>query len=52
MFVWANYVHENSDTFCARVVIDIEIGIDGNYLSQLLLLIFLYFYFHLRDFYL
>ena len=38
--------------FCARVAIDVEIGFDGNYLSQLLLLIFLYFYFHLCDSYL
>ena len=38
--------------FCARVVIDVEIGFDGSHLSQLLLLIFLYFYFHLCDFYL
>ena len=38
--------------FCARVVIDVGIGFDGSYLSQLLLLIFLYFYFHLCDSYL
>ena len=36
--------------FCAHVAIDVEIGFDGNYLSQLLLLIFLYFYFLLCDF--